>query len=279
MMKGLPASGKSTKAKEICAQGEYIRVNRDLIREMMHFGKWSGKNERKVVELETALALQYLRDDVSVVVDDCNLNPENETMWRGVAELAGAKFEIENIDTEVGTCLIRDLNRDKKVGGHVIIGMALQYNLLTLNSKVIVCDIDGTIADIQHRLHWVKGEEKNWDRFFAEMHKDTVREGTHMMLKEYHKNGYEIIFVSARPEDYREVTENWLLENVDVPYLTLLMRPSNDKREDSIVKTEIYNKFLKNLDIETVIDDRPRVIRAWQALGLPVIDVGDGIDF
>jgi predicted kinase len=279
MLRGLPASGKSTIAKEIATTGEYIRVNRDLLREMFHFSVWSGKNERLIVETETALTLKALNENVSVIVDDCNLNPDNETMWRGVAEMAKAKFEIVDVDTPYDVCIERDKDRVKKVGAHVIKSMALQYGLFPTKSKLIVCDIDGTIADIRHRQHWASGENKNWDRFFAEMDKDTVRKGVLMMLKEYSKKDHEVIFVSARPEDYREVTEKWLAENVDVPYLALIMRPSKDKREDSIVKTEIYNKYLKNVDIETVIDDRPRVIAAWRSLGLPVIDVGDGVDF
>ena len=34
----------------------------------------------------------------------------------------------------------------------------------------IVCDIDGTIANLSHRLHFIQPEEggkKDWDSFFA----------------------------------------------------------------------------------------------------------------
>ncbi len=32
---------------------------------------------------------------------------------------------------------------------------------------VYVFDIDGTLADITHRLHFIQGEKKDWDAFFA----------------------------------------------------------------------------------------------------------------
>lgn len=278
MMRGLPSSGKSTKAKELVEVGA-VRVNRDLLREMLDFSEYSPANENYVVEVEKEIVCRSLNAKLSVVVDDCNLNPSNEEMWYGIAKQYNAKFEIMDVDTPMDVCIERDKGRAKEVGESVIKMMALQYNRYPSIDKVIICDIDGTIADIRHRVHHVQGEKKDWQKFFATMDQDTVREGIHMMLKEYYKNGNKIIFVSARPEDYREVTEKWLRENVEVPYELLIMRRKKDSREDSLIKTEIYHKYLSGLKIETVIDDRPRVIRAWEALGLPVTNVGDNIEF
>ena len=42
--------------------------------------------------------------------------------------------------------------------------------------ETIVFDIDGTLADLSHRLKWVQGEEKNWDKFYEEVEKDDVIE-------------------------------------------------------------------------------------------------------
>lgn len=57
------------------------------------------------------------------------------------------------------------------------------------------------------------------------------------------------------------------------------MRDAGDKREDTIVKSEIYDKYLKDLNIINIYDDRPSVIRMWRAKGLNVVDVGQGIEF
>ena len=35
--------------------------------------------------------------------------------------------------------------------------------------RAVICDIDGTLADVQHRLHHLEGDPKDWDGFFAEM--------------------------------------------------------------------------------------------------------------
>lgn len=296
MLKGLPASGKSTRAKEIVGYGNYVRVNRDLLREMLHFGVWSGRNEDVIVHAEKDLALLAFARGKNVVVDDCNLNPKNEAMWRGFVDEAKnayqATFEVESIKTPLYQCIMRDEVRDKAVGAHVIMNMALQYGYdETPNKEIIICDIDGTVADLKHRRHYVEGEKKDWKGFYSELEKDTPIEKTRELLatlrtvdmpvSEHDDIEYirTVIFVSGRPEDYRLETEKWLREHGFGFYWTLIMRPKGDSRQDTIVKQEIYDRYLKNKQIYKVIDDRPSVIRMWKANGLDVIDVGDQREF
>jgi predicted kinase len=275
LLKGLPASGKSTKAKELVEQGA-VRVNRDLLREMMNFGVF--KYEDMVVDTEKFVVCGFLGQGRNIVIDDCNLNPANKDMWENIARLYNASLEVIEIDTPMDECIERDKGREKKVGEHVIRNMALQYGKHSIKNKVVVCDIDGTIADIKHRLHFAKGESKDWNKFFEAMDRDSVRAGVREMLNQEEMNGFQLLFVSARPEDYREQTVKFL-KGCGLPTEWLFMRPSGDKRDDTIVKFNIYNKYLKNLDVVKVYDDRPRVIRMWRELGLTVIDVGDGVEF
>lgn len=281
MMKGIPASGKSTMAREIVeGGGNYIRLNRDLLREMLHFGKYTGKNERTVVEIEREVAAMMLRSGHNVVVDDCNLNPKNEDMWREVAKGNGAKFETKVLHTPLADCLERNKHRDKQVPEHVIVDMALQMGSHpACDQEVVVCDIDGTIANVDHRLHHVRGDTKDWKSFFSEMDKDVLREEVDAKLIDHTFSGRRVIFVSARPEDYRGMTEKWIEDNVSVVPDAIIMRPSGDTRPDTEVKKAIYDKYLKDLHIHCVIDDRPSVIRMWRDLKLTVDDVGPGKEF
>lgn len=293
MMRGLPGSGKSTKAKEIILENpDTVRINRDLIREMLHFSQWSPSREGTVVELEKMIASYHLVEEgKSVIIDDTNLTPKHEEMWRGFADelqrkgLTDLEFEIIDIDTDPYTCVERDLVREKKVGMDVIYQMALASGRIPDDINYVLCDLDGTLCDLSARRHYVREAPKNWKKFFEEIPNDTLREdvladveATLASVRDQGKRAY-LVLVSARPENYKKVTEEWLARN-DVDYFTLIMRRAGDSREDSIVKREILNKYFKDKSkIIKVFDDRPRVIRMWREEGLEVEDVGDGVEF
>lgn len=289
LLQGLPASGKSTLAEELVANGGTIRVNKDLIRTMLHYDKFTGKNESMTSEAEFAVAEAAVSNNFDVVVDDTNLNPRTVEAWRNWAKQADHECHVEVIDvnTDIAECIRRDNTREKRVGEHVITKMALQYKDYMKGEKVVVCDLDGTICDVEHRRHFLTdGPKKDWGSFFKAMDDDTLREDViEQVIQAMLDNKAKLIFVSARPEEYRERTMQWFVKqafelNKKFPsFVTLLMRNSHDSREDSIVKREIYDKYLKNLDIVKVFDDRPRVIRMWEELGLEVVDVGNGEEF
>lgn len=285
MLKGLPASGKSTYAEEVCKEQNWKRVNRDLLRAMLHFDKWSGQNEGITVEMEIALVTKLLNNGINVVVDDCNLNPKNREMWARVAKECNAKFETREFDTPWEECIERDAKREKPVGARTISGMAFQYSLGMPMEKIVICDIDGTIADTTHRLKYVVAPEgatdfvKDWKGFFAAMGDDPVREDVALRLKQLHKDGYTIAFVSGRPDTYFNQTIEWLVRNgLDFVWI-LFMRSANDSRPDTEVKAKIYDQYFADKKVELVIDDRPSVIRMWREKGLTVEDVGKGIEF
>lgn len=282
IMRGLPASGKTKKAIELLKHGNTVRLNKDSLRTMLHNDVFTGRNEGITRDAQKALANLYLNRGMNVIIDDTNLNPNTVQSWKDLAQVHQAKIEyMDMFDVSVEECISRDELRDKKVGKHVIQKMALQYLDYMKGESVIVCDIDGTICDTTHRQHYVSKTPKDWRGFFSEMYQDTLRVFVHKKIEEAFQetNAKYLVFVSARPEDYRTITENWLSVYYPDSYKMLIMRESNDKRPDTEVKAEIYDKYLKNLNIVKIFDDRPSVIRMWQEKGLPVEDVGNGIEF
>ena len=280
-MRGLPASGKTTASKELVAQGSWVRLNRDLLRTMLHFDKWTGFNEGLTVDAEKALAKMYLEKGISVIIDDTNMSDKHRDMWREVAKETNSELAILEKNPPFDELIIREVKRDK-VGVHVIYRMGFQFGKVPQPAKpFVLCDIDGTIADCSHRQMYVQGEgKKDWKTFFSMMDEDTPRLDVIKTVMEYKSKGHEIILLTARPEDYREMTEEWVAKHTDIDPLTIIMRNSGDKRPDNEVKQQMFEMYFKDkYPIETMIDDRPVVIRMWQEIGVPVIDVGKGIDF
>lgn len=280
MMRGLPASGKSTKAKEIMDKfGGYVRLNRDLMRTMLHFDRFTGRNEGITIDLQVAMAENLLAKGIGVIIDDTNLGDRHLDRWKNIAKKTDSKFEVMEMKTTMHECVERDYSRKDSVGKHVITNMALQYGLWHPEYPIILCDLDGTLCDISHRLHHVKKTPKDWKGFFADIPNDLVRENVFNMLSEHASQGCFIALVSARPETYRKETVEWL-EMHEIKYDTLIMRRGHDKRPDTEVKQDILNTYFHDKSkIILVIDDRPSVIRMWKENGLNVIDVGDGVEF
>ncbi len=144
--------------------------------------------------------------------------------------------------------------------------------------KAIIFDIDGTLADISHRLELFKQGKKK--EFYGLMGDDGINEPVLMMLEALN-TCYKInfLFVTGRMERHRAKTAKWLFDNTcySGKQNKLLMRKENDYRNDAIVKKEIYEEYIKdNYDVIAVFDDRKRVVEMWLPLGLFVFDVGQG---
>lgn len=289
IMQGLPASGKSTRAAEIIkTDGNAVRLNRDLLRKMLHFGKWTGKNEAMTKDIARAIAERVLLQEKTIIIDDTNLIEGTVHSWKELAKACNAKIQYERMETPMEECIDRDFNRIAEghdgVGKDVIVQMALQSGLYPKPKKgFVLCDIDGTLANIDHRLHFVQGEKKDWTSFFTNLVYDTPNIEVVDMLINYEDLGYEIIFISARPDTYRAFTEDWIINKVFKGYeihKTLIMRREGDHRPDTEVKQQMFDTYFKGkYDVSHIIDDRPSVIRMWRSNNLSVIDVGNGVEF
>jgi predicted kinase len=165
ILKGLPASGKSTYAKELATKPEWKRVNKDELRAMIDNSHWSKTNEKFIVEMRDMLISFAMLNGFNVIVDDTNFAPQHlEDIKKTVAmfnndpdsKIGIATTSIEPLphytiktiffDTPLEVCFERNRNRNKKlkqaglpalVTNGVIQDM---YNRYLANGQVIVAD-------------------------------------------------------------------------------------------------------------------------------------------
>lgn len=281
MLKGLPASGKSTWAKEkINENSNYIRINKDDIRESIT-GKWTSKKEKIVISIRNSLIKAGISLGKNVIIDDTNLNPKHEQSLKALAQELGVEFEVNDsfLKVPVEECVERDIKRDKSVGYKVIYKMYYDYlyqdpskkivNSSSKKRRCVICDIDGTLA---HNY----GGRNIYD--LTRVKEDTPDPLVCAVLdgldSTFGIDYLDIIIVSGREDDCRKETEEWLYHNM-IPYKALYMRKSGDKRDDAIVKEEIYKEFIEpEYCVLGVIDDRNKVVRMWEKLGVKVMKVG-----
>ena len=145
--------------------------------------------------------------------------------------------------------------------------------------KAVICDLDGTLCDMDHRHHFIVNPEKkkrDWEAFYAGMSQDKIYIWCYSIISALANNGIPIIYVTGRSEEYRSQTMDWLRQ-YSCPINGLYMRPVKDNRQDDIVKKEIYDISIKpTYEVLFCLEDRSRVVQMWRSLGLVCLQVKEG---
>lgn len=142
--------------------------------------------------------------------------------------------------------------------------------------KAAIVDLDGTLANTDHRQHYMEAKKKDWKNFYAEMVNDQPNHDILWIVESWANRGVPILLCTGRPEEYRPFTVGWL-ERFRVPYHKLYMRQTGDFRADDIIKLELLAQMQTDgFDPNIALDDRDRVVKAWRAVGIRCLQVADG---
>lgn len=132
----------------------------------------------------------------------------------------------------------------------------------------VIVDMDGTLVDVRDALHLLP----NLDLFHEYTRRCPPTPQVVDWIEEAVADGHRPIIVTARMYRHERLTREWLAEHLlHIDFLGPLMRGDRDRRSDDIVKREILRVIGEDYgyDVVAAIDDRPRVIRLWQSLGIP----------
>jgi len=142
-------------------------------------------------------------------------------------------------------------------------------------TRCYLFDIDGTIADLTHRLPHIQKMPKDWDAFFDACGDDTPIQ--HIIDLAFALCAYApVVYVSGRSERVRESTARWLIKH-GLPTGQIYMRRDGDYRPDHEIKVELLAQ-LRADGFEPIMafDDRNQVVEMWRANGIPCAQVAAG---
>jgi predicted kinase len=279
MCKGLPASGKTTWAKDSQSHPGILRVNKDDIRATFTEA-WSNKQEDLVIETRDRLIVAGLKAGKTVISDDTNFAPKHERRLRQLAMEACAEFEVKEFNTPLEECIRRDNLREGKqrVGERVITQMwennvkppppqVVVYAPDPTLPSVVICDLDGTLA---------LADGKRGPYEHEKCARDKVNYPIRHLIWAMFSQGMGIVYMTGREETHRQPTLDFLTAN-HCPPGEVVMRPTRDNRKDAIVKAELFNEYVNGkYNVEFVLDDRDQVVKMWREMGLTCLQVDYG---
>ena len=128
-----------------------------------------------------------------------------------------------------------------------------------------IIDLDGVVADVRHRLHYLERRPKNWGAFFAAARRDAVHpEG--VAVVELLARDHEVVFLTGRPQHLQDDTERWLDEH-GLGGRRVIMRPRGDHRPAAVIKLELLAELADGRTVGIVVDDDPIVLDAVRRSG------------
>lgn len=130
-----------------------------------------------------------------------------------------------------------------------------------------VFDIDGVVADVRHRLHFIE-RHRSWSRFFEAADEDTLLAEGAALVADLGRQ-HDIVWLTGRPEWLRAVTADWLAEH-GLPDGELYLRPNGDYRPAPRYKLGVLRELAPR-GIAAVIDDDDEVIAVARAAGFPAV--------
>ncbi|MBU6452113.1 MAG: hypothetical protein KGS72_10070 [Cyanobacteria bacterium REEB67] len=148
-----------------------------------------------------------------------------------------------------------------------------------LIGECVVVDLDGTLADAEHRMRYYRDGKLDWAHFEAP--ENIPNDQLHHIVAEVVKllrQKWPIIYVSGRKDTCYDVTVDWLKKH-DLwhPPALLLMRNRKDSRHDYEVKKDILDELIgRGYRPILSLDDRNSVVQMWRDNGIPCFQVADG---
>ena len=143
----------------------------------------------------------------------------------------------------------------------------------------VVFDLDGTIADDGHRLHFIEGPTRNddaWVNYFRACTEDKPIESMCRLFRHLSNpvvvNPATVVEIwTGRSEIVRHETNVWLRGNGLYPH-RLMMRPDGIYESNVELKAEWLQAAPRKPDL--VIDDNLKVVEWWRSQGVFALAAG-----
>ena len=143
--------------------------------------------------------------------------------------------------------------------------------------RAICWDLDGTLANHNHRKHFVEGDTTDYDSFIQAIPLDMPNADVVWMFHHFRASpGVKTIIVTNRPERALVLTRQWMTAN-NLPYDDIYMRPDDDYRDSATVKGESVDRLrVDGFNPILAVDDKAIVVDMWRSKGITCLQCAVG---
>lgn len=138
-----------------------------------------------------------------------------------------------------------------------------------------VFDLDGTLAKIEHRRHFMLKEPKDYRGFYAACDMDLPNEPVIAALKAHLAALHRVEIWSGRSDEVRAKTNVWLGAHGISPLLLTRMRDAGDFTKDHVLKKAWLDEC-GDARPDAIYDDRQSVVDMWRKAGVACFQVDPG---
>ena len=138
---------------------------------------------------------------------------------------------------------------------------------------IMIFDLDGCISDDSSRRHLLMRQD-GFDLYHALINDDPPMNSVYFTQQLEKRKSTRLAILTARPERYREQTQQWIKRNfdLDMDEYVMLMRPNtgeNANANSPDLKTRMVRSLGCSMDnIVLACDDRPDILDAYAELGI-----------
>ncbi len=143
--------------------------------------------------------------------------------------------------------------------------------------NIVIFDLDGTLANIDHRKHYIKDKDKvsDWYSFYKACVDDSPVESVASTFMALKQAGHHMVIFSGRSDIVERETVSWLYDN-DIDFDRLMMRKEGDFTQDAILKQKWIGNYGYRGKILMVFEDRKQVVDMWRKEGITCFQVAEG---
>jgi hypothetical protein len=154
-----------------------------------------------------------------------------------------------------------------------------------MTKPLYIFDLDGTLALIQHRRHFVENRANRWTEFYKACIGDAPNKPIIEIFQTLVEYGAEVRIWSGRSDEVRAETIAWLNQHVFMGAFRpgclpcdLTMRKAGNYTADDVLKATWFFSLPTEdkLRLVAIFDDRDRVVNMWRSLGITCLQVAPG---